>query len=163
MESIEYINSNIDKTQLVFNNYLFSATSNQYLDGSTLWRCCTKNCNVNIRILEQIVIKEQSKPHEHPPMSNCEKDVLKEVKILKERVASDMSINPKIEYDNIYEKLLKKYDQTELAEHWKTWNSIRGSIWYHQNQNGPKNPESLSDIILEGEYTETKTKKPFLR
>ena len=95
-------------------------------------------------------------------MSNCEKAVLKETKNFENRLARDSSLNAKGEYQKIYERLLQEHDERELAQYWKSWNSIRGSMWYHQDKNRKKNPESLSDIMLTGEYSETKTKKPFL-
>jgi hypothetical protein len=110
-----------------------------------------------------VVVKQQDKLNDHPPLSNCEKDVYLEIKAFKERISKDSTLNPKGEYDKIYEKLLKVYSTRELSEYWKTWNSIRGSIWYHQDKNGPKNPESLEDISLTEEFTQTKTSQPFLR
>ena len=122
-----------------------------------------RNCNSSVRILDTVVVKQQDKPHNHPPLFNCEKDVYIEIKAFKDRISKDSTLNPKLEYDKIYERLLKIYNETELAEYWKTWSSIRGSIWYHQDKNGPKNPASLEDILLTEEYTHTKTNRPFLR
>ena len=179
MDGIEFISG---IKQLIFNNYLFSATTNVYNDGSTRWKCTTKyylfiqniliirtdlslnrNCNSSVRILERVLVKQLDKPHDHPPLANCEKDIYIEIKVFKDKISKDSSLNPKGEYDKIYERLLKVYNERELAEYWKSWNSIRGSIWYHQDKNGPKNPESLEDISLTEEYTQTKTNKPFLR
>jgi hypothetical protein len=84
-------------------------------------------------------------------------------KLKHSKISKDSSLNPKSEYDKINERLLKVYDERELAEYWKSWNSIRGSIWYHQDKNGPKNPESLEDISLTEDYTQTQTNIPFLR
>jgi hypothetical protein len=179
MNNIEYVTG---QKQLIFNNYLFSATTNIYSDGRIRWKCTTKynlifsikyiilncfvcyrNCNSCVRILEKVVVKQQDKLHDHPPLSNCEKDVYLEIKAFKERISKDSTLNPKGEYDKIYEKLLKVYSTRELSEYWKTWNSIRGSIWYHQDKNGPTNPESLEDISFTEEFTQTKSSQPFLR
>ena len=39
MNNIEYVTG---QKQLIFNNYLFSATTNIYSDGSIRWKCTTK-------------------------------------------------------------------------------------------------------------------------
>jgi hypothetical protein len=90
MDGIEYMTG---IKQLIFNNYLFSAT-NVNKDGSTRWKCTTKyylfiqniliirksvslnrNCNSSVRILERVLVKQLDKPHDHPPLANCEKDI----------------------------------------------------------------------------------------
>ena len=42
MTSLEYIQTTDGKKQLIYNNYLLSATTNKYLDGSTTWKCVIK-------------------------------------------------------------------------------------------------------------------------
>ena len=110
-------------------------------------------CKINRKI-------SLDKPHDHPPLVNCEKDIYIEIKEFKDKISKDSSFNPKGENDKIYERPLKVYDDIELAEYWKSWNSIRGSILYHLEKNGPKKLESLNNISLTGDYTQT---KPFFR
>jgi hypothetical protein len=100
MDGIEYITG---IKQLIFNNNLFSATTNVYKDGSTRWKCTTKyflfiqniliirkhlslnrNCNSSVRILESVLVKQLDKPHDHPPLANCEKDIYIEIKAFKD-------------------------------------------------------------------------------
>jgi hypothetical protein len=46
-------------------------------------------------------------------LANCEKDIYIEIKAFKDRISKDSSLNPKGEYDKIYERLLKVYDERE--------------------------------------------------
>ena len=95
-------------------------------------------------------------------MSNCQRDVIIEIENLKQRVQRERDIKVSIEYNKCYNKLLKIYDQGELAEYWSKYEAVRETFHHHMRKSVGPAPATLSGINLEKQYVETDSGVLFL-
>ena len=132
--------------------------------NSKYFVCVKPKCGASITINNHnIVIKEsKKKKHEHYPLLNVQIDIELKLKELKNNIEINTSLNIHDEYNNIYRELNTKYSKSELAEHWKQWDEIRGTLSYHREINRPAQPKDNEEVNLPPEYA-NQLDKPFLR
>ena len=107
--------------------------------------------------------KYNTRKHNHEPMSDCEITVMSKIEDLKCKICSDANINVRMTYFSIFEDLLKEYSQLELAQHWKEWDNIKASFYYHRRKHAPTLPKKVSDIEITDDYLNTSSGEQFLR
>ncbi len=99
----------------------------------------------------------------HEPLSNCNIAVIQKIEELKVKMCTNQSLNPRLTYMRMYEDLIKVYDERELAQYWKDFDSVRAVFYYHRRKNAPKLSNRLDQIKKKGEYAKTSDNEQFLR
>ena len=97
-------------------------------------------------------------------MSETEIKAYLELQNLKISVESDSNLSIKNKYNIAQNNLIEAgCSHRHIAASFPTYKTLKGALFNRKAKKNPRQAKVISEILLEGEYTQTTSKKEFLR
>lgn len=154
--NFEYVESRKGSYLVYFENYLFRK-DRQYQNGDITYACRTHNCNIRGNLRGDCFFLTSSRSHAHPH-DKATVDMMRRKKVAVESAVDQPTTSMKRLYSTAFASEEGDTDASVPA-----FKSVKSSMYRKRAERLPKQPQTLIDMKLDGEWLKTKSNSDFLQ
>jgi hypothetical protein len=155
--SLKFIKTKDNKDAALIDGYIYYFAKKNVKQNSTRFRCRVSGCSCSCTIADDVTLADRilrhNSEHDHPKTVNDNELVVKEIiDNMKLTAEIDDKSLQEIYDDGIIEYRRKINGDEELLELFPNFESIKSTLYLHQEKKFPKLPQSCEDIDLSDEF-----------
>jgi len=146
---VEYVTSTKGTQQVLYEGYLHN--KNRTTQTSVHWKCVIRTCKGRVTTVGNYI--RNSSPHAHPPEDSSS---IRFMSNIRKRAREETTPMP-----TLYREELSRQNPENVANV-PSFSSVSSALYRHRRHSIPHLPETRSNVVLEGPWTETCDGRPFL-
>jgi hypothetical protein len=159
--NVKFLTNRRGGQNLALHRYIYRV--NRRGPDKVFWRCAIIECSATVSTENNIPVGFGRKQHNDP--ADHTQIVAKQImNLVTERCAKEVKPIPSIYSEKLNKLRNNEWDDTsrEVVERPSTFNSAKSSLYRSRRKQTPPLPRSMTDIALEGKWTQTATGDSFL-
>ena len=157
---IKFVDNERGGQSLVHNDFRFVAKNRR--NDRVYWRCAVRTCPATIRTLNNIPVGFND-IHNHQP-DRIKLQVSSTMGAIKKRCREETKAVPQIYHEEIAKLRTPEWDDDtqDVVKQLPTYQSCHSILYRQRSKLLPKLPTSTTELVLQGEFTQTTAGEPFL-